>query len=166
MTVNRITILAITTLLLSGCSSSDQSDGDQTAKDKPANTIASLQEQLDERASEFRTNAPQELVDLFEKGVQDVAGTNITARALKVGDIAPVFGLPDHSGRLVNITAHLAQGPVVLTFYRGGWCPYCNLQLRAYQDILPEIERLGASLVAVSPQLPDSTASTVERAGL
>jgi peroxiredoxin len=60
----------------------------------------------------------------------------------------------------------LKQGPVVLTFYRGDWCPYCNLQLRAYQAILPRIRELGANLVAISPQTPDNSLSTAEKKGL
>jgi hypothetical protein len=60
----------------------------------------------------------------------------------------------------------LKKGPVVVTFYRGGWCPYCNLELRAFQRVLPDIEAAGASLVAISPEKPDDTLSTAEKNAL
>jgi peroxiredoxin len=72
----------------------------------------------------------------------------------------------DARGDQVMLSKLLVKGPVVLTFYRGGWCPYCNLQLRAYQQILPEILALGASLVAVSPEAPDTSLSTAEKNAL
>ncbi len=86
--------------------------------------------------------------------------------ALAVGDTAPDFALPDAMGRETRLSDLLARGPVVLTFYRGSWCPYCNTQLRDYQLALPDIEAAGASLVAVSPQTPDSTITVVERQNL
>ena len=66
-------------------------------------------------------------------------------------------------GNPVSLADLLRRGPVVVTFYRGGWCPYCNIQLRAYQAVLPQIAALGARLVAISPQLPDQ--SLCDRAG-
>lgn len=83
--------------------------------------------------------------------------------ALAVGDAAPDFALPDAMGRETRLSRLLARGPVVLTFYRGSWCPYCNTQLRDYQIALPAITAAGATLVAVSPQTPDSTLTIVER---
>ena len=83
-------------------------------------------------------------------------------RALNVGETAPDFELPDVDGQPVRLAALLARGPVVLTFYRGAWCPYCNTQLRDYQQSLAEIASRGASLVAVSPQVPDSSVTVQE----
>ena len=74
--------------------------------------------------------------------------------------------MPDARGGYVRLNGLLAAGPVVLSFYRGGWCPYCNLELRALQQALPEITRLGATLVAVSPQTPDESLSTAEKNAL
>jgi peroxiredoxin len=82
------------------------------------------------------------------------------------GDAAPDFTLPNARGVPVTLSKLLAKGPVVLVFYRGGWCPYCNLQLRAYQRALPELRALGASLVAVSPEAPDKSLSTTEKNAL
>lgn len=67
------------------------------------------------------------------------------------GEQAPDFTLPDALGRAVTLSDLLKQGPVVMAFYRGAWCPYCNLQLHAYQQVFPQIQVLGASLVAISP---------------
>ena len=85
------------------------------------------------------------------------------AMALKTGDRFPGPTLSDHLGRPVDLAALAAEGPLVVTFYRGGWCPYCNLELRAYQKALPEIERLGARLVAISPETPDNALTTAEK---
>jgi peroxiredoxin len=86
--------------------------------------------------------------------------------ALQVGESAPSFELPNARGQDVELNALLASGPVVLVFYRGAWCPYCNAQLRALQESLEEISSLGATLVAVSPQAPDPSAAFAEEAGL
>ena len=83
--------------------------------------------------------------------------------ALRAGDRAPDFELPDATGGTVRLSDRLAEGPVVLTFYRGAWCPYCNTQLRDYQEALDQIRAAGASLVAVSPQTPDGSMSMQEK---
>jgi peroxiredoxin len=84
-------------------------------------------------------------------------------KARKAGDRIPVLTLPDHLGRPVELAALAAEGPLVITFYRGGWCPYCNLELRAYQKQLEEITRLGGRLIAVTPETPDSALTTAEK---
>jgi peroxiredoxin len=84
---------------------------------------------------------------------------------LRVGEPAPDFVLPNANGREVRLTDLLAQGPVVLVFYRGAWCPYCNLHLHALQETLPLIEARGARLVAVTPQRPDKSRGQVEKDG-
>lgn len=81
------------------------------------------------------------------------------ANALNLAQSAPRFELPNQHGQSVQLTELLAKGPVVVTFYRGSWCPYCNLQLKALQARLPEIHALGAQLVAISPQVPDGSMS-------
>ncbi|WP_241489670.1 peroxiredoxin-like family protein [Lacinutrix algicola] len=82
--------------------------------------------------------------------------------AIKIGYKAPSFKLPNPEGKLVSLDTLLEKGPVVITFYRGDWCPYCNLQLRALQGKLSEIHALGATLVAISPQVPDGSLSKSE----
>ncbi|QXP58062.1 AhpC/TSA family protein [Cellulophaga sp. HaHa_2_95] len=82
--------------------------------------------------------------------------------ALKIGEKAPNFELPNPEGKIISLATLLDKGPVVVTFYRGSWCPYCNLQLRALQASLAEIHALGATLVAISPEVPDDSMSTNE----
>lgn len=101
------------------------------------------------------------LVERFAEQQARLAGMTFP-NALAAGDGAPQFALPNARGRLVDLAELLAAGPVVLTFYRGAWCPFCNTQLRGLQQALPEIESLGAALVAVSPQLPDGSLELIE----
>jgi peroxiredoxin len=84
-------------------------------------------------------------------------------KAHKAGWPFPSITLADQAGRNVDIAALAQQQPVIVTFYRGGWCPYCNMELRAYQARLRDIEALGARLIAVSPETPDNTLSTAEK---
>lgn len=86
--------------------------------------------------------------------------------SIKIGMKAPDFALPDAEGAEKKLADYLAQGPVILSFYRGGWCPVCNDQLYAYQQILPEFEDLGAQLVAVSPEKPESVQDTMSKSYL
>ncbi len=90
----------------------------------------------------------------------------LTEHALKAGDLAPDFILPNQAGKLISLYGLLERGPVVLTFFRGGWCPFCTLTLRALAAIRPKLRRQGAELVAISPETPDNAAATVERNGL
>jgi peroxiredoxin len=121
---------------------------------------------LSTRIAEFQQQmarvAPPQVVATLTDELTKLARSGIANRSLRVGDHAPDFALPDAHHKTVRLSALLAAGPVVLTFYRGGWCPFCNLQLRAYQEALPSLRALGAELVAVSPQTPDYTLSTVE----
>lgn len=103
---------------------------------------------------------------VVQKATQDLVLSGLAEKALHEGEKAPDFTLPDAHGKPVKLSTLLAKGPVVLTFYRGGWCPYCNLQLRSYQQALPDIHALGAELIAVSPQTPDKSFSTAEVDGL
>jgi peroxiredoxin len=126
----------------------------------------SLKEQLEARKAEFVQKRPPEIVALMQKNVDALRQTAIVERAVRTGDSAPDFDLPDALGRRVRLSERLSRGPVVLTFYRGGWCPYCNIQLRAYQQALPALRQHGASLVAISPETPDHSLSTVEKNAL
>jgi peroxiredoxin len=98
--------------------------------------------------------------------MQKLAATGIADRAPQVGSKAPDFSLPDAHGKAFSLTEALARGPVVVAFYRGGWCPFCDLQLRAYQGVLSQVRELGAELVAISPQTPDYTLSDAEKKAL
>jgi peroxiredoxin len=121
--------------------------------------IAAFQEQV-------AAHAPPEVLAKLGPELTTLARSSYGSASPKVGSKAPGFSLPDARGGEVTLAELLARGPVVVTFYRGGWCPFCNLQLRAYQAALPEIQALGATLVAISPQTPDNSLSTAEKAEL
>ncbi len=104
----------------------------------------------------------QDLLDSTER----LGQTGIADRALQVGDELPHFVLPNAVGKQVSSEALLRDGPLVISFYRGGWCPYCNLELHALQQALPEIEAQGATLLAITPETPDHSLSTKEKHGL
>jgi peroxiredoxin len=117
----------------------------------------SLQDRLDAFTAELESenppyNVPRSVVDTLHRATAELVASGQANYAKKVGDIAPAFTLNDTDGRAVSSTELLQSGPLVLTFYRGAWCPYCNLDLQALQDALAEIEARGASLVAISPQ--------------
>jgi len=106
---------------------------------------------------------PKPALTIMDAVTSRLAASNLAARAHKIGDAAPDFILPDVQGEPVRLRALLDQGPVVVVFYRGGWCPYCNLHLRGFQRRLQEFRELGATVVAISPQLPDNSLSTREK---
>ncbi|HWS83022.1 MAG TPA: peroxiredoxin-like family protein [Ktedonobacteraceae bacterium] len=124
------------------------------------NTLT-LQQQIEDFQS--KQHRPTPMKEVFAKGTQDLIESGIANQSVKQGDKAPDFALPNVNGETVQLPQLLAKGPVVLVFYRGGWCPYCNLALRSYQAILPEIQSAGATLVAVSPQTPDNSLSASEK---
>jgi peroxiredoxin len=83
---------------------------------------------------------------------------------VSVGDTLAPFALPDATGQIRTLEELTADGPAVIVFYRGGWCPYCNLTLRTYQqDLLPHLDAYSARLVAISPETPDASLSTQEK---
>jgi len=119
--------------------------------------------ELEELSREVRSNASPERLQANAQTISDLVAHGLSALALREGDVAPDFYLPDAHGQMVALKTLLDRGPVVISFYRGGWCPFCNLELRGLQRVLPEIVQMGASLVAISPQLPDNSLSTQEK---
>jgi len=115
---------------------------------------------------EMAKQAPAEVVKTITDGIEGLVGSGVGGKAPRAGDVAPGFSLPDARGGEVSLKKLTSEGPVVIAFYRGQWCPYCDLQLRAYQEILPQIRALGANLVAISPQTPDESLSTSEKRNL
>src|SRR3954466_4868649 len=104
------------------------------------------------------------VLDSLDAGATELGARTWPAKA--VGDAAPDFELPDARGGSVTLAGLRSDGPVVLVFYRGAWCPYCNLQLRAFQAALADIHAAGATLVAISPQTPDNSLTLAEQAEL
>jgi len=126
----------------------------------------SLKEQLAEYRAGWYQRVPAERQAIMKRHIDQLRNGATARTMLKIGDHAPAIVLENAKGVTVDVGTLLAKGPVIVTFYRGGWCPYCNLELKAYQDILPEIVAVGASLVAISPEKPDDTVSTAEKNAL
>jgi peroxiredoxin len=126
----------------------------------------SLKEQLAEYRAGWHQRVPAERQAIMQRHIDELRSGTIGRTMLKVGDHAPAIVLGNAKGATVDVGTLLKKGPVIVTFYRGGWCPYCNLELKAYQQILPEIAATGASLVAISPEKPDDTLSTAEKNAL
>ncbi|RUS48988.1 peroxiredoxin-like family protein [Cohnella sp. AR92] len=121
-----------------------------------------LEQALHEAKERFKSRVPEDAQEGIFRLIREQRGAG-AIYGLKEGQRAVDFTLNNAEGSPVNLFEQLAHGPVVLTFYRGEWCPFCNLQLRAYQNILAEIEALGGRLIAVSPQTPDRALSQQER---
>lgn len=125
--------------------------------------METLTAQLKAQNDQARARLPQESLAVMDDATSTLAASGITDTSLAVGAAAPDFTLPGVDGEQVSLAKLLTDGPVVLAFYRGGWCPYCNLELRALQAALADITAAGATLVAISPQLPDNSLSTAEK---
>ncbi|MFI5024509.1 MAG: peroxiredoxin-like family protein [Alphaproteobacteria bacterium] len=126
----------------------------------------SLKEQLAEYRAGWYKRVPAERQAIMQRHIEELRSGAIARTMLKVGDRAPAIVLGNAKGEIVDVGALLKKGPVIVAFYRGGWCPYCNLELKAFQEVLPEITAAGASLVAISPEKPDDTLSTAEKNAL
>ncbi|HEX4327237.1 MAG TPA: peroxiredoxin-like family protein [Burkholderiales bacterium] len=109
--------------------------------------------------------APERLATM-EAATAQLRASGIEGTALKAGERAPDATLTNVQGKQVRLADELAKGPAIVVFYRGGWCPYCNLTLRAYQKLLPQIRALGAGMIAVTPETPDRSLSTSEKNAL
>ena len=125
-----------------------------------------FKKQLAEYRAGWYQRVPAERQAIMQRHIDQLRSGNSARTMLKVGDHAPAIVLENAKGATVDVATLLKKGPVIVTFYRGGWCPYCNLELKAYQEVLPEITAAGASLVAISPEKPDDTVSTVEKNAL
>ena len=131
----------------------------------------SLQAKLDAFKADFEAskppyNVPPSVIETMHRATAELIASGAARRALKVGDKAPAFTLKDPEGNDVSSTALLTQGPLVVSFYRGVWCPYCNMELQALQAALPAFERRGARLVAISPQTAPNSRKSVRQNGL
>jgi peroxiredoxin len=128
----------------------------------------SLQDKLDAFRANIEAggppyNAPAWIHEPMHRATEELIASGAANKALKAGDKAPAFTLDDPEGHPVSSADLLAQGPLIVTFYRGVWCPYCNMDLQAIEAVLPELQKRGAKLVAISPQTaPNSRRSQRE----
>ena len=111
-------------------------------------------------------SVPRSVIETMHRATAELRASGLAGGALKVGDKAPDFTLTDQDGNTVSSAALLNQGPLVVSFYRGVWCPYCNLDLQALQAELPQLKALGASLVAISPQIASNSRKSVRQNSL
>jgi peroxiredoxin len=123
-----------------------------------------FQSELDDFRASWEARVGEDSAKLIAGDIEHLRTSGILDRAAKPGDPLPATGnLVDQHGQTFDLVALAATKPLIVTFYRGGWCPYCNLELRAYQALLADIHGEGADLVAVSPELPDHVLTTAEK---
>ncbi|WP_053404534.1 peroxiredoxin-like family protein [Persicobacter sp. CCB-QB2] len=113
-----------------------------------------FQEKLASLVERIEGKMPESYLEVMHGATQDLIDSGIQDKVLKVGDRAPEFVLEDQNGNKVSSREVLAKGPLVLTFYRGVWCPYCNTDLANIKKYVPEMQELGAAFFSVSPELP------------
>jgi len=126
----------------------------------------SLSEELEEFNRGFVSQVPGEIVSEMAAATEMLRKSGLAERAVHAGQKAPDFDLPALGGGQARLSEAIENGPVVVTFYRGAWCPYCNLEMQALQRALPEIEQAGGSLIAVAPELPEHAGQIREKGNL
>ncbi len=130
-----------------------------------------LQAKLDAFKADFVAgkapyHAPAAVHALMQRATAELIASGLAERALKAGDSAPLFNLADAHGKLVSSAELLTHGPLVVSFYRGVWCPYCNMELQALQQALPAFQKHAANLVAISPQSQANSRKSQRENGL
>ncbi|SIS75762.1 peroxiredoxin-like family protein [Salimicrobium salexigens] len=121
-----------------------------------------MTQQFEQYLGKFKTSASEDVQNKMAQAIEELEASD-EGKGLSRGTKAPDFTLPAADGTNVRLYEKLKQGPVIMTFYRGSWCPYCNMELRAYQQIVNEIHEEGAELIAVSPETPDQSLTTQEK---
>jgi len=123
----------------------------------------SLKSILEAKKQRFLDNADEYKKKVYNEGVITVRESGLAKTAKNVGDIAPNFILSNATGESVSLEDYLKKGKVILTWYRGGWCPYCNFTLQHLQKEIPNFNMHGANLIALTPELPDHSLSTAQK---
>lgn len=122
----------------------------------------SLSQILAERKANNSKKIPADKWAVMENSTNALKEASLSSKAIKTGETLPEFNLPDATGNSVALSS-FTNDFLILTFYRGGWCPFCNMELRALQEVLPELKSLKADLVAISPETPDNSLTTSEK---
>jgi len=128
-----------------------------------ATAHATLRARLEEIQANTRAYVPAEKLAITEHAIEELRQSGIAQRALPVGAKAPEFELADGDGKPFRSVEALSRGRLVISFYRGRWCPYCVAELESLQAVLPEIQAAGASLVTISPQTPKHSGFTADQ---
>jgi peroxiredoxin len=129
-------------------------------------TTVTLQSELIAQKAAFEARVGARTAALVSSDIDALRATGIIERAARPGQPFPAAALLDAHGESFDLGSLASRKALIVTFYRGGWCPYCNLELRAYQALLPRIREAGAELVAISPEMPDRSLSTAQKNGL
>ena len=128
-----------------------------------------LAEQLSSSYNGFHSSAPKDISNTIKTATVAHKTEFNPHQAIQVGDTLPAFSLPDATGKTVNSRDLLSQSGskgLLVSFYRGEWCPFCSLELKALQSRLADFQAKGVTLVAISPELPDTSLSTSEKLAL
>jgi peroxiredoxin len=125
--------------------------------------VASLAKELEAFRTSLVARVSRDLAASFRRAEADLLASGVGEQAPHEGDTAPDFTLSDAQGEQVRLYALLEQGPVVVVFYRGGWCPFCTISLRAMQRVLPQLRAHRAQVIGISPELPAYARATIER---
>ena len=125
--------------------------------------MTTLQEEIEAFKADSAKRFDAERTAVYAKAQEHIENSGVADRALREGDTAPMFELPDAHGNSVKFADVLANGPAIVCFYRGSWCPFCNLELRAYQRELASMEDAGVTLVAISPNTPDESLGLIDK---
>ena len=122
-------------------------------------SIASVNNEINHFVS--KAGLPDEVIEVISRSI--IAGQNGTVKGLKLGDTAPDFTLIDVNGTAFNLYSKLEEDPVVVSFFRGSWCPFCSLELQSLQKNLNDIQKMGASLVAILPQKLEASRQLIDK---
>ena len=132
-----------------------------------ANSHSSYQQSLKqymEKSKQEKSPFSSNDITVMNNAAKTLA-SNMPSPGISVGEKAPDFVLNNAFGEKVRLRDKLDTGPVILVFYRGAWCPFCNLHLHALQNTLPEFKKLGAQLIAITPQVPDKSVEQLKKEG-
>jgi peroxiredoxin len=159
------TISAIVLLAIS-CNNSNKTSNNISLDNSKTKQKPTLTSELELRKVNFNKKADSTTKKKYKEGLDAVINSGILESAKNIGDIAPDFKLKNALGKTVSLKNYLEKGPVVLIWYRGGWCPYCNLTLHHLQKELPNFKAEGANLLALTPELPDESINTSKKNNL
>ena len=125
--------------------------------------MTDLATQIQQFNIKLAAQVPQEVLEAFGKSIEDLKTKNIEEKSIKIGEKIPNFSLKNAKNEVVNSSDILKNGKMIIAFYRGSWCPYCNLELKALQEEISEFKEKNATLVAISPQSPDNSLTVIEK---
>lgn len=116
--------------------------------------MGKLATELHEKSSNSKKNMSADVKKVVDRSMEILRKKDLVETSLKVGDQLPAIALENHEGNIIDVNELVKNGPVIVTFYRGGWCPYCNMELAAYQSMMDAFTELSVQVVAISPEMP------------